>query len=229
MTTLEMQILFETLLQTGSSLYKDVEKPDTYDIFLYLNQAQTKFINDRYLSAPDYFTRSLQISANYEEVKELLRTITLTTGGTAPYTNTKLFSTDVNILHFIGINGLTTRTYPSAFTTQLTDFKRIEGVEVNKYLTTPINIPIVLIPVYVTKYSATDENDVLVIHDKYTTAITTVKAQCLVEPDLLVLESPGSGETTTCQLAPHLHESIVYLAVQLFEAAKYKLKSSDND
>lgn len=229
MNTLDMQILFETLLQTGSNLYKDVEKPDTHDIFLYLNQAQTKFINDRYLSAPDYFSRSLQISANYEEVKELLKTLTLSAGGTAPYVNSKLFSLAVNVLHFIGINGVTTRTYPNAFTTQLTDFKRIEGVEINKYLTTPINIPIILVPVYITKYSATNENNVLVIHDKYTTAITTVKAQCLVEPDVLVLGTPGSGQTATCQLAPHLHESIVYLAVQLFEAAKYKLKSSDND
>jgi hypothetical protein len=232
MTTFEMQQLFETLLQTSSSLFNDSEKPDTDTIFRFLNEAQIKYIKEKYLSAPTFYERTRVIGNNLNDLKNLIYIISLTEITTTPYfPNTLLFkSTTQDVWHYLGVTGRVTRTYPYAVNTALIDLVPIEAEEVNSYITTAINKPIIHIPVFTQTHSQVTESidnrlSLLVIYDSFTTySADGTQAHCLLKPHNLVLEvNDPLTEVTYCQLADYLHEDIVRLAVELFEQQKYKL------
>ena len=238
MTTFEMQQLFETLLQTSSPLYNDAEKPDTDTIFRYLNEAQIKYIKDKYLSGSSFEDKSLVISRNLNDLKNLIYVLSLTNVGAATpyYTNTGVFkSATYNVWHYMAATCKMTRTYPYTTNNTLIDLEQIGDDKVNQYLTTSINTPIILLPVFAhthTQVADTLDNQlaILIIRDKYTTIDPlTVTARCLIEPSRLVLDSPGAGEVTVCQIADYLHEEIVRLALALFEGQKYKLSSKKQE
>ena len=236
MTTFEMQQLFETLLQTSSPLFNDSEKPDTDTIFRFLNEAQIQYISKKYLSAASFEERTRAIGNNLHDLRNLIKTIDLSNVVTAPRTNTLLFkSTTINVWHYLGVSGIISRTYPQVVTTTLIDLIPIEAGDVNKYLTTAINKPVIYVPVYTqtasTSADAGNYLSIMVIHDAYTTYSTTAsttKAHCLVAPKLLDL-ADSATTTATCELAEYLHEDIVKLAVSLFEEQKYKLSKSKED
>jgi len=236
MTTFEMQQLFETLLQTSSPLFNDAEKPDTDTIFRYLNESQIKYIKEKYLSAPSFYERTKILGNNLNDLKNLIKHLTLTNVTVTPHTNTYLFKpTTAYVWHYISATGVITRTYPYATTTTLIDLMPVEAGEVNKYLTTSINKPLILVPVFTQTNNDTEDSynsisSLMVIFDSYTTYTTTnTKAHCLVMPRKLVLDaSDAATETEVCELADYLHEDIVRLAVDLFEQQKYKLASKED-
>jgi len=239
MTTFEMQQLFETLLQTSSPLFNDSEKPDTDTIFRYLNEAQIKYIKDKYLSAPTFYERTRILGSNLNDLKNLIRIDSLTDVTFAPdYVNTLIFkhATD-SVWHYLSVSGKITRTYPYATSNSLIDLLPIEAGELNKHLTTSINKPLILVPVYTQTQSqvagAIDNNmALLVVYDSYTTyEATGTKAHYLVYPKTLVLTddiTDATIETDVCQLADYSHEELVKLAVNLFEQQKYKLTTKED-
>lgn len=238
MTTFEMQQLFETLLQTSNPSYNDADKPDTDTIFRYLNQAQVKYIKDKYLSAPSFYERTRILGNNLNDLKNLIFIDSLNEVTVTPdYPNSLIFkhATD-SIWHYLSVSGKITRTYPAAVSNTLIDLMPIEAGDLNKYLTTAINKPIILVPVFTQTQGhvagAIDNNEtLLVIYDAYTTYETTgTKAHYLVYPKTLVLTDDlvdTTTQTDICQLADYLHEEIVELAVALFEEKKYKLISKE--
>lgn len=239
MTTFEMQQLFETMLQTSSPLYGDIEKPDTDTIFRFLNTAQIKYINDKYLSAPTFAERTKIIGSNLNDLKNLIYTTELSevTTPTSYYPNTLIFKNSTNsIWHYLSVTGKISRTYPYSTTNTLIDLLPIEADQLNKYLTTSINKPVILVPVFTqTHTQVTDTIDnqltLLVVYDSYTTySDEDTVAHYLVEPKKLVLEVVDSStEVEVCEVADYLHEEIVRLAVALFEEQKYKLSQSKED
>lgn len=236
MTTLEMQQLFEELLQTSSPLYNDSDKPDTDTIFRYLNLAQIEYIEKKYLSAPTFYERTKVIGNNLNDLKNLIYTSELTEVTTTPYyTNTLIFkNTTKSIWHYISVTGKISRTYPYATTDTLIDLIPIEAEKLNKYLTTSINKPLILVPVYTQTHSQVDDlidnqEVLLVIYDSYTTySDEDTVAHYLVQPKKLVLEViDTTTETEICQIADYLHEEVVKLAVANYEQQKYKLVSKE--
>ena len=236
MTTFEMQQLFETLLQTSSPIFNDAEKPDTDTIFRYLNQAQVKYIKDKYLSAPTFYERTRILGNSLNDLKNLIFIDSLTNVTAAPdYVNTLIFKhATVSIWHYLSVSGKITRTHPYATTNSLIDLTPIEAGDLNKYLTTSINKPLILVPVFTQTQGhgagATENNEtLLIVYDAYTTYESAgTKAHYLVYPKTLVL-TPDlvtvATQTDVCQLADYLHEEVVELAVALSEEKKYKLAS----
>jgi len=237
MTTFEMQQLFEELLQTSNPLFNDSEKPDTDTIFRYLNLAQVEYIQKKYLSAPTFYERTQVIGANMNDLKNLIVTLDFLNSPTPPYTNSIVLIPDtLAVWHYLSLSGVITRTYPYTTTSSLIDFTPIEAENLNQYLTTSINKPIILVPVYThTKRGIPnvlgDQSGILVIHDSYTTLTpTSTKAQVMTYPRLLVLEVEVGASTTQtdiCDIATYLHEDIVKMAVLLYESQKYKLISKE--
>lgn len=238
MTTLEMQRLFEEMLQTSSPLYNDIEKPDTDTIFRYLNTAQVEYIQKKYLSGANYFEKTKVIGANLNDLKNLIKTVSFFNSPAPPYVNSIVLKPDsLAVWHYLSLSGVMTRTYPYATTSTLIDFTPIESEDLNKYLTTSINKPIILVPVFSHTLTGLnnlleDNSGVLVIHDAYTTLTpTSSKAQALVYPRSLVLEvevGADSTQTDICDLATYLHEDVVKYAVGLYEQQKYKLVSKED-
>lgn len=234
MTTFEMQQLFETLLQTSSPLFNDVEKPDTDTIFRFLNEAQIKYIKEKYLSAPSFSERTKILGNNLNDLKNLIYTEELTDVTVSPfYPNTLIFYHSSNsIWHYLSVSGKITRTYPYSTSNTLIDLSPIEADDLNKYITTSINKPLILVPVFTQTHSQVDtikdnQETLLIVYDSYTTYSSSgTLAHYLLQPKKLVLVvTTPATETIICQLADYLHEDIVRLAVALFEEQKYKLVS----
>lgn len=232
-----MQKLFEELLQTSNSLYNDSEKPDTDTIFRYLNLAQIEYIQKKYLSGTTFYEKTKIIGANLNDLKNMIKTISFLESPNTPYTNSTLLKPDnIAVWHYLSLTGIISRTAPYSTTLTPIDFTQIEAKDLNQYLTTSINKPIILVPVYSQtstdlSNSLEDNSGIIVIHDSYTTLVpTSTKAQAMVYPRTLVLEVEAGEEgrqTNICDIATYLHEDIVKFAVTLYEQQKYKLISKE--
>lgn len=228
MTTLEMQIEFETLLQTTSKVFDEGEKPDTDTIFMYLNRAQIELIEGKYLSYPTFAERALAVSNATIELGDLIEDVACTVQVSPPYTNSKLYKPAKEVWHYIVVTGEGTRTYPYASNGTM-ELRHIEADEITDYIVSSVHKPIISIPVF-TEVSGTGVNNLLVIYDAWTTySDSNTKTHCLVFPKKLVLEVTDAGtQTIECQLAAYLHPKIVELAVKLFQEYKFKLISKDS-
>jgi len=229
MTVLEMQQYFETLLQTTSPIFNDADKPDTDTILRFLNVAQIEFINKKYLSAPTFAERVRTLSESIGDFDTLVSYKTLNAGiattGTFPQ-NSKLYALTGDEWHFLGASGLITRITLLPTSNTAIDFEAINISDLDKYTTTYINIPIILVPgctlLSDTPGGGSSTNNILVMYDKYTTLPSTIKLTYLKEPSDLIIGG-------NCELSSYLHEDLVKLAVQMFEEAKYKLVSKKGD
>lgn len=235
MTVLEMQILFETLLETTSPLYNSSEKLDTDTIMRYLNEALNYYITEKYLSAPTFEERTLALGSNIQDLGLL---ITETSIGeeliTPPFDNSVILSNKSDeYWHVIKIITNIDRSKPTAVALGNVQLVPINFNFIDRYITTINNYPIILTPVY-TEYTPTGESykEFLVIYDKYTgfnTADEAITMIYLKKPKELNLDTNSSTKTTTCELAPYLHREIVKLALNLFESEKYKLMKKTQD
>jgi len=226
MTVLEMQQYFETLLQTNSDIFNDTEKPDTDTILRYLNVAQIKYINDKYLSTPTFKDRVKILSGAINDFGTLVKYKVLTDGasvdGILP-DYCKLYELDGTEWEIVKISGKIDRIDIKPTSDTFIDFNPFNLGEIDKLTTTSINIPILLVP----QFSIISENsnkNIVVVYDKYTTLPSGATLIYLKEPDVLDLGN-------TCELASYLHEDIVKLAIQMFQQEKFKIidKSKDKE
>lgn len=235
MNVLEMRLRFDELIKEASSGYPDrATFIDSTTILKYLNEAQIKYIQESYLSSPSFYERTRIIGNRLNDLRNLIYTISLDNETiNTNYDNTSTFrSSTVDVWHYINVSGTLSRIYPYTTSNTLIDLVAIEAGDVNKYLTTSINKPIILTPVFTQTHSdnvGTDNQlSVVVIYDSYTTFTTdTLITQCLVKPKKLVFGSSSSEETTVCELAEYLHNEIVKLAVNLYDQDKYKLSKKE--
>ena len=120
MTVFEMIYFFQRKLETISDNFKIKERPDTDTILSYLNFAQEKYINEKYLSKGSFKENSdyLSMIAGDE-----LRVLTQTTGAitlssaTNPghpysYYNTTALSSTAQYMHYIDSYTLRSATQP---------------------------------------------------------------------------------------------------------------------
>lgn len=236
MNVLEMRLRFDELLKEANSGFPDRDTfIDSTTILKYLNEAQIAYIQETYLSSSSFYERTKIIGNKLNDLRNLIYTISIDNESiNTDYQHTSTFrSSTVDVWHYINVSGKLTRLYPYVTTDTLIDLLPIEAEDVNKYITTSINKPIILTPVFTQTHSENVGEDnqlsIVVIYDSYTTFTTDVlTSQCLVKPKKLVIDSPESGETTVCELAEYLHNIIVKIAVDLYYQDKYKLSKKES-
>lgn len=238
MTTLEMQQLFESLLQSIHPQFGDTDKLDTDDIFRFLNDAQVDYITKKYLSSPSMIERNAVISNSLQDLNKLVKTIKLGVTLTTQYPNNLLArSNEVHVWQYITVNARVTKTYPRAVSNSFIDFEPIEANAVNRYLTTNIHIPIILVPVFtynkfpINEAAIPNKNiGISIFHDNYTTIdVDSIHTHCIVRPSKLVLEDPIVGEVVECELAEYLHADVVKWAVEMYIQNKFKLTQKQQE
>jgi hypothetical protein len=233
MTVFEMQQLFETLLQTQSPLYNDSDKPDTDTILRYLNHAQTSYIKEKYLSAPTFIDRTIALGNSVLDLGTLIVNNDLNVSASSLYTYSNTADYTSDYWHIIKIVGKITRSKPYSISKTQVQLKPINIENIDRFLTTANNIPIILTPVFTTfTLSGGTEQHIVIVYDKYTTYSITAGDTNMVylkKPKSLDLTTSNTTLTTTCELAPYLHNELVKYAVELFEQEKYKLASKKQD
>jgi len=232
MTLMEMRLRFQEFAfeMIGGNISPEFYI-DSTSIKKYLNEAVVKYINDKFLSLPSFHDKTILIGRNLNDLKNLIKIIDLDQNTvSAHYPNSLTFkSSSVNIWHYLSLTGKLTRSYPHSANDILVDLLPIEPKDINQYLTTYINKPLILVPVFTQVHSQANDSidnqlSLLVIYDSYTTFTTdTIKAICLVEPSKMELDSD------VCELADYLHEDIVRLAVNLYNQEKYKLSQKSKE
>lgn len=233
MNVLEMRLRFDEFLRESSSSFPDRDTfIDSNTILKYLNEAQVEYIQKAYLSAPTFYERTKIIGNSLNDLRNLIKVITLDAEDfNLNYPNTTTFrSSTTDVWHYISITGKLSRLYPYATSDTIIDMFPIEAEDINKHLTTSINAPIILVPVYTQAHSSVagtgNQLSVLVVYDKYTVFTSdTVTAHCLVKPKKLVFTPTDDTQTNVCEVAEYLHDSIVRLAVSLYDQDKYKLSN----
>lgn len=235
MTVFEMQQLFETMLQTQSPLYNDSDKPDTDTILRYFNHAQISYIKEKWLSANTFVERVVTLGGNLLDLGTLVTTTSLSIDGTvtSPFLYSKVIKATEDYWHVIKLVGEISRTKPYNIVASPVQFKPVNIEELDRYLTTLNNVPIILTPVYgLLTFSTKTDSEIVVLYDKYTTFSVTAgitKMIYLKKPKELNLDTDSTTLTTTCELAPYIHNELVKYAVSLFEQEKYKLASKKQD
>lgn len=232
MNVLEMRLRFDEFLRESNSSFPDRDTfIDSNTILKYLNEAQVEYIQKAYLSAPTFYERTKTIGNSLNDLRNLIRVINLDDESTTLYPNTSQFrSSTVDVWHYISITGRISRLHPYSTSDTIIDMYPIEAEDINKYLTTSINKPIILVPVYTQAHSPNTGTDnqlsVLVVYDSYTIFTPdVVTAHCLVKPKKLVFTPTDTNQTDVCEVAEYLHDSIVKLAVSLYDKDKYKLSN----
>lgn len=155
MTTSEMLYRFNEINDTVSKLHGlEVRDVDTETILHYLNIAQNKLFRERYLSKG--IDSTVKISKLADELGSLLTTETATIeGDSTAYPKGKILQLPEDCALPIKISVTGTHQMlgetPGIFTADITDFS-----EINKYITTGFNIPIILRPKYVVSYGGAE-------------------------------------------------------------------------
>jgi hypothetical protein len=152
-----------------------------------------------------------------EDLKQLIVTTSLSASIITSYPYTMGIDFPNDYLHYIRSDSTASRTNDlnskgvAPVSTTMPN-KIISYTNMDKYLSNTFNKPIIRKPVVIFR-----GDELLVTHDVYTT-ITKIVLTYLRKP------LPISIITNqTSELAEFLHEDIAALAVQIFEAQKYKL------
>ena len=218
MTSTEQVVLFYDILENTNPIFRTTEeRPITDVVFQYLNEAQIRIFNNRYL--PGNMLENINtIKSLKNELKSLLSstTPTLSSGTRYDYSKTTPWGSELTFVD--GTINITRRGYPIATSVKV-DLVPILDIYINKYLTNHTNKPIILQPVvFVDKSDST----LCVIHDAYTTLNGSSNITVLNKPAMIT-----SGQN--CQLDIKLHEQVVRDAVTMFLQDKLNLTTKKDE
>ena len=228
MTTREMQIEFERLIQTiypdFATITKEQLNSDT--IMYFLNLAQDRYIKENYLSKEqikqsiEYIRKRSDVLKNLitrakEQPADTLYNTPLNDGG---------YELDLptDYMFYLDSSVLVKRTDQYEETEyDYVPTRLILHDERDSVLTTPFNKPLLRKPVVLLEGSA----KAILYIDQYTT-FKNVEFIYLKQPSTMVLGSAGAGEVTESELAEHTHKEIVEKAANMFmEEYKFKLST----
>ena len=218
MTSTEQVVLFYDILENTNPIFRNTEeRPITDVVFQYLNEAQIRIFNNRYLPG-NMLENISMIKSLKNELKSLLSstTPTLSSGTRYDYSKTTPWGNELTFVD--GTINITRNGYPTATSVKV-DLVPILDIYINKYLTNHTNKPIILQPVvFVDKSDST----LCVIHDAYTTLNGTSNITVLNKPAMIT-----SGQN--CQLDIKLHEQVVRDAVTMFLQDKLNLTTKKDE
>lgn len=227
MTGIEMQIEFLRLLKLINKELVLSELPNSETIFQMLNISQIRYLKEIYFGNGEYE----RILSKADEVRDLIRRVTVnsTATSTAPYTyNSKSIASIVDLsqvtdfMFYIRSDSKITRSaMPLVETPSWMPNEFIKYSEKDKFLTTPVNIPIITKPGCYIENSGLS-NSLVIIHDIYT-IITDSKG---VSIEYIKTPKDITNDNTS-DLPNYLHEDVVKFAVEIY-INNYKLRLNTN-
>lgn len=234
MNILQMQIMFHDILENTSALFATTsERPTSTVVIGYLNEAQNRFFNERYL-AGDVIQNITIAKSLKTELRNLLESKTLTlTALTNSYPHA--YKIDDNYITWeefeYYVEGSIRVTRASILTTSsasgdFVELLPISALNLNKYITNYTNVPILPQPVIIVD-NGLSASPGMVITDQYTT-VKTLAGGSGAQIQIVVLKRPTTLSLTAasydavCDIDARFHEQIVRLAVEMFLGDKGK-------
>lgn len=215
---------FERRLQLISPDLEIDNKPNSDLIFSILNEAQDRYVVMNYIGDDQTIVDTNSFTKNVDAIMSLLVEKTLTQVGTTVngFARYRLPNTD-NDNYFLYVQSLShvTGTYKKSDSAVIAN-KLVKYRDLDKYITTAFNTPIIRQPAAALMSDATTKYQYLVVAvDKYTT-IKDVILTYYRRP----LRFNTKGGATKCELPETVHSEIVDLAVNMFiTEGKYRLQT----
>lgn len=219
MNTREMQIRFERMIHSIDPELATKDKLNSDTIMYFLNMSQDRYIKENFLSKAKIQDNIEFLKKRSDVLKDLIVRASITSSGNH-LDGGLIYDLPSNYLLYITSQSNITRSdeYNESSALYITN-RLILHDELDNVITTPINKPILRQPCVLLE----GQDDLVLYKDQYTT-ISGFVLIYLKEPSELVLGTPGTGETTTCELADHTHQEIVEKAANLYiEEYRYKL------
>jgi hypothetical protein len=218
MTVREMQLYFDSLIQTIHENMEVKERPDSTTVLYFLNKAQEDILNTSYLSA-DSVAKNIEFLQKRSD--ELRKLITRYNSTLSSFSSTEVdggISIDLpsDYLYYIKSYSKVNNTF-TGNVDKWTANRTIIHFELDKVISSITNEPILRKPCIVF------EGDKIILYKDRDTTITDFEYIYLRKPKTLVIDSPASNETTESELDNFMHKQLVELAVRMF-IGEYKLR-----
>ena len=211
MTSREMQIAFDMLIQQADPSYEIENKPDSYTVFYFINQAQERLVKTRYSGLNPKNEGFEQTQKRVDDLRTLIVETSILTSASSNKPNSYLAGLPSNLFVTVGeeanivVDSVTKRVevYPITSDEYTKEVNSPYGKHVLHYGTA-------------TPLSLTSDNSVELIGDgNYT--IPTYYLRYIKVPSEI-----GLGGAAECELPEHMHSEIVNEAVTLFLAHQAK-------
>jgi hypothetical protein len=213
MTGLQMQILFQDIIENATKHFPKKWAPESDMQFEYINEAQKKFFIERYLTGT-FVERTNFLRTHRQELLNLIEVNTPAVTSDGNYTNTLIVDWD-NYQEFV--SG-TINTTTSAMGTEdaAIELIPVDG-DINRFITNYTNKPVLLQPVI----SLVGHSKAMIIYDNYTTLGdgNPITLDLLNNPATISL-------TQNCELLDRFHETVVRMAASQMLQDKFGIAAS---
>lgn len=224
MTNTEMQIEFMRLLKAISNQLVTSELPNSNTIFQMLTISQIRYLKEIYFKDGSHEV----IIEKADELKDLTRRTLLdtssATGALSGIAVQASLNSVTDFMFYIRSDSKLTRTaVPVISSEKWMPNEFIKYSEKDNFLTTPVHNPIIIKPGCYIENSGS-ANNLIVIHDAYTTIETTggVSLEYIKEPVDIT-------ESVSSELPNFMHEDIVKFAVDIYiNSYKLRLAATNN-
>jgi hypothetical protein len=223
MTVREMQRAFELRFgQLDKVSDETLRRLDSTDIEMYLNLSQDRFISQRFAGNNVYQASFEESQKRIEDLRSLVKYspeifVASPTPEQNPTSipNSKYFQTNIptDYLFFVNCTANITRATINGGVAFNIGTKLIKNVEVNQFIASPYNKPIIREPLVL----LIENNGILLIYESGDT-LTSIRLTYLRKAKKMTSQTIA-GEfvsyVNTCELPEHTHSEIVNLAVAM--------------
>lgn len=216
MTGLQMQILFQDIIENATKHFPKKWLPESDIQFEYINEAQKKFFIERYTTGT-FVERTNFLRTHRQELLNLIEVNTPAVTAAGNYDNSLIIDWD-NYQEFVSGTIDITASAMGAANTAI-ELIPVDG-DVNRFLTNHTNKPVLLQPVI----ALVGHSKAMVIYDDY----TTLGAGNPITLDLL--NNPATiSLTQNCELLDRFHETIVRMAATQILQDKFGIAASTKE
>ena len=182
MRGIDLQIQFERVIQEMNDAFISRERPDTFTVYKFINQAQIRYLNEKYISFKSVKENIEYIQQRAGDLNSLIKTRVYSTSA-APtglyYGKAKYITLLDDYVYYIRSDSYLTRSDAiPVLTAAYIPNKTVSYSDLSRLLQTPWNIPILRNPIVVFE----EDNRIYIIHDSYTTGPTLVSLTYLRRP-----------------------------------------------
>lgn len=182
MRGIDFQIHFERIIQEMSKSFITEERPDTFTIFKFINQAQIRYLNEKYLSFSSVKDTIKFVQERAGDLNSLIKTVVFSTSTSpaGPYFGKSKYITLLDdYVYYIRSDSSLKRTDAIPINSAVyVPNKVVPHRDLDRLLSTPWNYPILRNPVVVFE----EDKRIYVIHDEYTNTLSLVSLTYLRRP-----------------------------------------------
>jgi len=195
MRGIDFQIQFERIIQEMHDNFISSDRPDTFTVYKFINQAQIRYLNEKYISFSSVKENVEYIQQRAGDLNSLIKTRVFSTSVSpaGPYYGKSKYITLIDdYVYYIRSDSYLKRTDAiPIITAAYIPNKVVPYSDLERLLKTPWNYPILRNPVVVFE----EDDRIYVIYDSYTTTLTQVSLTYLRRPynfDINYQEFTGS-------------------------------------